>query len=136
MSDKTVKVTGDDAIDLAMSVSSDSSIIESRSGYCCDSGWYGGDKETESDVSWFFWTLLLYRNQADRITIKFTENQFGQVDWSELVWVWIETGDVPEPSTTQFRIVPPNYGEDEFYCANCQYKLASENSECENGCNS
>lgn len=107
-----VKVNGDDAIDMAMQVSGEHFIMESNSGYCCDAGWYGSDKETERDEAWLYWNLLLYRNQTDRITIKFTEGRYGNPDFSKLVWVWIETGDLPGTSTTQFRIVPPNYDEE------------------------
>lgn len=95
---------GDSAISKALDLPNDSILSESRSGYCCDSGYYGDDEPREIELSWFYWQIILYRNEPERISIEFYPDEHGEIEWNSGVVFRIETGDMPERSTTTFYV--------------------------------
>lgn len=101
---KWVVVTGSDAIDQAIWINRGGAITETRSGFCCDTGSYS--HESESDAESLFFSLLVYRDQQERISITFTPDRFGNADWQNLVEVSIDTGDAGEWSKTTWLIEP------------------------------
>lgn len=113
----TKEIFGEDAIDLARTLSGEHEFIEIEGGYCCDAGYWGGNP-VERDEAWLYWNLLNNRNRAENISIKYTEDQFGSVNWDQTVWVFIETEPSPERATIQFIISPIEY-DGEVECEGC-----------------
>lgn len=102
----TKRVTGDDAFNVAIAAHYASNITKDRYGYCCDMGSYQEETKDITHES-FYWEMLLYRDiNPDNITAEFTfqPNRPDLIDWTQPVTIWLETGDMPETSTTEFTL--------------------------------
>lgn len=104
--DTIVTVSGNDAIDIAMGAPSDSIIMESNQGYKEGIGDFERPA-VESDMETLLWTLLRFRLDPQRVAVlHHTNPRTGYVDWAMPISVVIETGGLPEWSTTTFTINP------------------------------
>lgn len=100
----SVTRNGQSAIDTAMNARTGDEwcVLEIGSGFDCDTGNY--ENEREASVTDLLFDLLLYRNDADRISVRFTPNVSGEPEWFSPVYVVIQTGDSGEWSQREYRI--------------------------------
>ncbi len=107
------KLEGNAAIDAAMDFRIwvqvyGYAITEENNCWDCDSARYIHEDEHPEDIADMLWTLLLYRDQPERISCEFISTIHGNPDnlARENAYVVIDTGDAGEPATTTFRIYP------------------------------
>lgn len=100
-----ITVTGDKAIDLVHNASPDElfKAWEYSGGYDCDSGQFERP-EREVSMSDVWWSLLLYREDWERVSFTYYENSYGGVDWSKNSSLVIDTGNPGESSYVEYLI--------------------------------
>lgn len=98
--------TGNDAIDTVMNLNENRCTIwEYTSSWSCEeSRSIKYDHSTALVDVW--WMVLLFRDQPERITFRFSTRRFGEFDQSQRSDLYIETGTLGEPGTTHFTFTP------------------------------
>lgn len=104
MEQTIVTINGTEAIDYVLSIHPHSKVFESTYTYDCD---IPGNvtSESERDMAWMLWNVLLSHNEPENITFKYKGNDFlGMLEeWWE---VSIYTGTPGEPSGVGFSNTP------------------------------
>lgn len=98
---ETVIVDGDDAIEFIFGIHN-GNFQRREYGFCCDTGNFRHESETDRED--LLYSLLIYRNQPDRIEFEFVEDSGGRVDWEHPAIFRFDVGDAGEPSYREYVI--------------------------------
>lgn len=103
---KETKVTGNQAIDLVMSIRPYyATINEESSVYDCDTPGFIHREHDDIDVADMWWDILNYRDQPDRISFYYTPNRWhDSLDTRFTCVLNIDTGDSGEPAARWYTI--------------------------------